>query len=353
LRAHDEVCRPAAGACDENDVCTGDSPVCPAADTKKPASEVCRPAATDGCDVAELCFGVDNNCPADVRRGDGVLCRPADPDALGCDVAGVCDEGVCQPDAKVAANTPCQTDANLCTDERCDDNGQCAHIPVTPVGKICDDGLFCNGEDRCNAAGACAAHLNAPCGGTQTCSEFGDVCLERPPLVVTNADDGGEGSLRIAMGAANFVAGVDSISFDPAFFSTPRRITLSGALPDVTGDLKILGPGASLLTIDGADLARVFSVDSGVTAELNGLTITGGNAGSGAGGGVLNSGTLTIKGCHVTANTAAFGGDISNAIGASLSVDRSTVSNNTATGNSTGGGIASSLIRASTAKPRR
>ena len=64
LRAHDEVCRPAVGVCDENDVCTGDSPVCPAADTKKPASELCRPAATDGCDVAEFCTGVDNDLPS-------------------------------------------------------------------------------------------------------------------------------------------------------------------------------------------------------------------------------------------------------------------------------------------------
>ncbi|MEO8603504.1 MAG: hypothetical protein ABI629_13085, partial [bacterium] len=200
LRAHDEVCRPAAGVCDENDVCTGDSPVCPAADTKKPASEVCRPAATDGCDVAELCSGVDNNCPADVRRGDGVLCRPGDPNALGCDAAEVCDGGVCQPDAKVAANTPCQADANVCTDERCDNNGQCAHIPVAPAGKICDDGLFCNGEDRCNAAGVCNLHLTAPCSGQQTCNEFGNACLDRPPLVVTNADDAGQGSLRAAMG---------------------------------------------------------------------------------------------------------------------------------------------------------
>ncbi|MDX2166780.1 MAG: choice-of-anchor Q domain-containing protein [Deltaproteobacteria bacterium] len=341
LRAHDEVCRPAVGVCDENDVCTGDSPVCPAADSKKPASELCRPAATDGCDVAEFCTGVGNDCPADVRKGDGVLCRPSDPNALGCDAAEVCDGGVCQPDAKLPANTPCQADANVCTDERCDDNGQCAHIPVTPAGKICDDGLFCNGDDRCNAAGACAAHLTAPCSGTQTCNEFGDVCLDRPPLVVTNADDGSEGSLRNVMGAANLVGGADSITFDPVFFSTPRRITLSGALPDITGDLKILGPGARLLTIDGADIERVFNVDDGVIAELNGLTITGGNAGVGAGGGILNSGALTIKECHITANRAAFGGGISNALGAALIVDKSTISNNSASGNSTGGGIAS------------
>jgi hypothetical protein len=341
LRAHDEVCRPAAGACDENDVCTGDSPVCPAADTKKPASELCRPAATDGCDVAEFCSGADNDCPADVRRGDGVLCRPADPDAFGCDAAEVCDGGVCQPDAKVPANQPCQADANVCTDERCDGSGQCVHIPVTPVGKICDDGLFCNGDDRCNAAGACAAHLTAPCTGEQTCNESGDVCLDRPSLVVTNADDGGEGSLRAAMGAANFAAGADSITFAPVFFSVPRRITLSGALPAIGGNLKILGPGADLLTVDGADLGRVFDIDDDVTAVISGMTVTGGNAGNGLGGAIRNAGQLTVTGCHITDNTAAFGGGIGNEISGSLNLDKSTIAHNTATGNGTGGGIAS------------
>lgn len=241
FRPQGQICRPAGGDCDQAEVCSGSSQSC-GVDLKKPSSQVCRDAAADGCDVAENCSGVDNACPADERRGDGVLCRAADPDALGCDVAEVCDGGVCQPDAKVAANTPCQADANVCTDERCDNDGQCAHIPVMPVGKICDDGLFCNGDDRCNAAGACAAHLDPPCTGTDTCDEVGDACLAQPPLLVTNADDAGEGSLRAAMGLANFRAGPDSIAFDPAFFSVPRRITLTGALPTIIGELTILGP---------------------------------------------------------------------------------------------------------------
>lgn len=341
LRQQDEICRLPAGDCDQPDACTGVSPEC-SADVKRPASQVCRAAAADGCDIAESCSGSDDACPPDLRRGDGVLCRPANPDAQGCDFAEVCDGGVCQPDAKAAPGSTCQSDANPCTNERCDDNGQCAHIPVTPPGKICDDALFCNGEDRCSAAGVCGLHLNAPCSGTQTCDEVGNACLAQPPILVTNADDGGPGSLRFAMGTAFDQAGADSISFDPDFFSTPRRIVLGSALPDINGDLSILGPGASLLTIDGANLDRVFNVGSGVTADLRGLTITGGNAGAGAGGGVLNGGGLTVTGCHITGNTAAFGGGISNELGASLSVDKSTISNNTATGNSTGGGIASS-----------
>ncbi len=341
LREQDEICRVPVGDCDQPDACTGASPEC-SADAKRPASHVCRAAAADGCDVAEQCSGADDACPPDLRRGDGFLCRPADAAALGCDFAEVCDGGVCQPDVKAPPGSTCQSDANPCTNERCDDNGQCAHIPVTPTGKICDDALFCNGEDRCNAAGVCGLHLNAPCSGTQTCDEVGNACLAEPPILVTNADDSGPGSLRFAMGTAFDQAGADSISFDPDFFSTPRRIRLTSPLPDINGDLSILGPGASLLSVDGANLDRVFKVGSGVIADLRGLTITGGNAGSAAGGGILNGGTLTITRCHITGNTAAFGGGISNELGALLNVDKSTISNNTATGNSTGGGIASS-----------
>jgi hypothetical protein len=340
LRAPDEICRPAAGDCDQADVCNGASAECPA-DLKQPALHVCRPEAADGCDVAELCDGVDNACPADLKKGNGALCRPANPDALGCDIAEVCDGGVCQPDAKQPPGTTCQADANVCTNERCDESGQCAHVPVTPVGKICDDGLFCNGDDRCNAAGACAAHLNAPCAGTDTCDEVGNACLPQPPILVTNAEDGGEGSLRAAMGAANLHAGPDSIGFDPEFFRSPRRIVLTGALPDIGGDLAINGPGASLLTIDADHLSRVLRVEDGATVELSGVTLSGGDAGAGPGGGILNEGGLTITGCHITGNRAAFAGGISNALGASLFVHRSTISNNSATGNSTAGGIAS------------
>ncbi|MDX2166323.1 MAG: choice-of-anchor Q domain-containing protein [Deltaproteobacteria bacterium] len=340
LRAQNEVCRPAAGDCDQDDVCTGVSPECPA-DAKQPTSQVCRPEAADGCDIAEFCSGIDNGCPADLRRGDGALCRPANPDALGCDIAEVCDGGVCQPDAKAQPGSQCQADANPCTNERCNDSGQCAHVPVAPAGKFCDDAQFCNGEDRCDAAGACAVHLNAPCGGTQTCDEVGDACLAQPAILVTNADDSGAGSLRAALGQANLHAGPDSIGFDPEFFRSPRRITLTGALPDINGDLAINGPGANLLAIDADGVSRVLHVASGVIAELSGVTITGGNAGAGAGGGILNEGGLTVTGCHITGNRAAFAGGISNALGASLIVQKSTVSNNLATGNSTAGGIAS------------
>jgi uncharacterized protein (TIGR03437 family) len=160
---------------------------------------------------------------------------------------------------------------------------------------------------------------------------------------VTNADDGGTGSLRLAIGAANIGGGTNTIVFDPAFFNTPRVINLTGELPTIQNNLTITGPGAHLLTVrrNTGGTYRIFTIGSGVTAAISGLTISNGNAGTGDGGGILNNGTLTITNCHITGNTAVGGGGISNTLGNLLTLTQSTVSNNTATGSSTGGGIAS------------
>src|SRR5262249_20342164 len=67
------VCRPAAGACDVAETCTGTSTTCPA-DAKSTA--VCRPATGD-CDAAETCDGVSNDCPADALQPANHVCRAA------------------------------------------------------------------------------------------------------------------------------------------------------------------------------------------------------------------------------------------------------------------------------------
>jgi hypothetical protein len=80
---------------------------------------------------------------------------------------------------------------------------------------------------------------------------------------------------------------------------------------------------------------RVFSIPEGVTAELIGLTVTGGSTPE-AGGGILNAGTLSLTNSTVTGNTTGgSGGGISNTGTAKL--DETTVSLNTA--GADGGGI--------------
>ncbi len=134
-------------------------------------------------------------------------------------------------------------------------------------------------------------------------------------------------TLRDAVDAANNTAGNNTISFDPNVFpsntKTPTTIVLSGGTPlelnDTSGTTTIAGPGAGQVAVSGNGASTVFLVDAGVTAEIDGLTITGGNAsvnlsGSFGGGGIFNSGTLTLQNDIITANTAGtYGGGLYNA----------------------------------------
>ena len=76
------ICRPAAGACDLVDYCTGASPACPP-DDFVPAGTVCR-AAVSSCDQDEICSGTRAACPADQLTPDGTTCP-----------GGTCKAGMC------------------------------------------------------------------------------------------------------------------------------------------------------------------------------------------------------------------------------------------------------------------
>jgi predicted outer membrane repeat protein len=149
---------------------------------------------------------------------------------------------------------------------------------------------------------------------------------------VTNTASSGSGSLAAAIGSA---ASGDTIDFASGVTGT---ITLGGTLT-LTTNVTITGPGANLLTISGGGTMTVFTVNSGVTASISGLTITGGG-GSGYGSGIFNQGTLTVSNCTLSGNStgsgSSSGGGIDNY--GTLTVSNSTISNNTA-GNRYGGGI--------------
>ena len=104
---------------------------------------------------------------------------------------------------------------------------------------------------------------------------------------VTTLADAGPGSLRAAVAGANAHAGADTIDFQPGLTGT---IALTGGQLDLTDDVKINGPGADKLTVSGGNASRVFKVEAGETVEISGLTIAGGSAGTGFGGGMTTSG---------------------------------------------------------------
>ena len=126
-------------------------------------------------------------------------------------------------------------------------------------------------------------------------------------------------------------------------FSVTGEIDLASALPVLTGDVTVSGPGASSLAIRGDKAGdRVLSVASGAAGvSLSGLTFVGGTQAAPASGGLFNlkSSSLTVQGC-VVEDFATSG--IYNGPGATLAVTASTIQGNVeenAPFGSVGGGI--------------
>jgi len=136
-------------------------------------------------------------------------------------------------------------------------------------------------------------------------------------------------SLRAAIGAGN---SGDKVVFDAALAG--QTISLVEGELFIDKSLSIVGLGANNLAVSGSTFFRVFDIASDSTVSISGLTVRDGHAS--AGGGIFNSGQLTLRGCTLTANTAdGLGGAVTN-IG-TLTVKGSLLSGNT--GFFGGGGI--------------
>jgi hypothetical protein len=118
---------------------------------------------------------------------------------------------------------------------------------------------------------------------------------------VTNCNDSGSGSLRQAVSDAS---SGDTITF--ALSPACSVITLTTGDIEISSDLTIDGPGESVLAVSGSNTSRVFQVDETATASFSGLTIEDGSA-TGEGGGILNDGDLTLEDSTLSNNTVATG----------------------------------------------
>ena len=149
---------------------------------------------------------------------------------------------------------------------------------------------------------------------------------------------GGACTLRDALLASTAVGG--NISFDPTVFALGNTIAANTITLGVDGSLTIptnttiagatSGSGATLtnlVAVSGAGANTVFSLGGG-TASISNLTIENGSS-SGNGGGINNSGTLTVIGCTFSGNTARHGGGVVNS--GSLTLSNSTFNGNSAT----------------------
>ncbi len=191
-----------------------------------------------------------------------------------------------------------------------------------------------------------------------------------PLLVTTTADENdgiGTGNISLREAVAFAPAG-STIAFAPALSGQTITLT-SGAEIVLTRNVTIDATGlpGALILHGGTSSNRLFSVSTGHTVSLLGLTLSGGNgtgadssgdgaailnrgtltltrctlsgnsSGSDRGGAVFNTGTLTVQQCTLSGNAAPVGGAIASTSG-SVTILHSTVSANTATDD--GGGIA-------------
>lgn len=191
------VCRAATDACDVDDVCSTTSTSC-GPDGLAAVGTPCR-ASIGACDAAEACDGSSSACPADLSAPDGTDCS----DGVGCNGVEACLAGVC------SAGTPLECDdGDACTSDRCEEPGTCVSDAVlgccsepatcpgaaclsptcedmacgtTPIPGCCtsdvdcDDGNSCT-DDACDGSGTCTNSLRLGCCRSDGECGDGDPC---------------------------------------------------------------------------------------------------------------------------------------------------------------------------------
>ena len=139
----------------------------------------CRAGTRPGCNDGVSCTldQCDAALDACVHVADDDLCD----DGSFCNGLEWCDErDDCQDDAPADCD-----DGIACTDDTCDDDlGRCDH---TPVDARCDNGLFCDGVERCDATAGCVSGAPPVCADSVNCTV--DMCDGTLDRCVHTPDD--------------------------------------------------------------------------------------------------------------------------------------------------------------------
>jgi hypothetical protein len=181
-----------SGTCDDGDPCTKND-ACTGGVCKGAGGQGCCQKDTD-CDdknacTKDTCNATTGACSNSGTGTDGVAC---DADGNGC-TADVCAAGKCAAGTAVV----CQGDA--CNSAACSSTGASTHTCVKTAknnGQPCDDGLFCNIGELCNA-GTCSGGKPLDCASsgctTGTCNESLKKCdgTLKPDGTTCNADGNG------------------------------------------------------------------------------------------------------------------------------------------------------------------
>ena len=190
------------------------------------------------------------------------------------------------------------------------------------------------------------AALAATIGVTTTGDEFnanGAACSLREAVWSSNNDSAAQAP------GCTAGSGLDTIEVPEGTYNLARGGPSENAA--VTGDLDVTAPatirhvGSGSTIVDAKGLDRVFHITPTGGVTLSDLVIQGGSTAATAtsGGGILNSGLLTVTGSTITGNSSGLHGGGIETFGAAaiLNLTDSTIVNNQATGD--GGGVDDSL----------
>jgi len=188
-------------------------------------------------------------------------------------------------------------------------------------------------------AGAISAVVGAAMGGTAYAASATVGC--------TGAG-GGAAGLRAAIAHANNTVGADTIDLAPGcIYVITNQADPGDGLPVVTGTLVIHGNGATVRR-SSESAFRILEVAGGGDLTLDHITVSGGSVSSSGGttafgGGILNTGRLTVIDSTISDNavsgtgSSAGGGGIAN--NGTVSLQDTVLRRNTATATGTGSQI--------------
>ena len=153
----------------------------------------------------------------------------------------------------------------------------------------------------------------------------GTVIPSPPYIMVTNTNDSGAGSLRDAIALASTSSGDDQIQFDTTISGNAIALLTPLTINDTTGNLTIVGLGASNLTISGGGSSGIFNVLT--RASISCLTLTSGYGTNLTNGGAIYSNTTLSLSNLVISNSSASLGSAVYQTGGSLTVTSSNIVN--------------------------
>jgi cysteine-rich repeat protein len=250
-------CQPGTSVdCDDGDICTDDS----CNEQSDQCDNIFDPTNDPSCQP-EVCGNGVLDPGEDCDDGNtlpGDCCSPTctfEPAGSACDDGLFCNVGeACDGAGNCGGGTPNACDDGVgCTADSCDEGADaCVN---TPDDALCDDGLFCNGAETCDATLDCQAGAPVDCDDADICTD--DSCNEESDQCDNIFDETNDPSC------------VQVLDLDIAGFRLTKRVRLTHLKP-VSIKLVVKNNG----TVDGTANATVVGVLNAVEVYNQTLTVS-------------------------------------------------------------------------------